>query len=106
MELSSIHNFIVVKDITIEILQMIHQNDKLIVYHSKVIVKFTFKNPSPVFTEPDGTMMTSEIIKTHFLKAELLRASAFHMPNRNYLIYTENVSQVHALQLLVTCKIQ
>lgn len=104
MELSSIHNFIVVKDITIEILQMIHQNHKLIVYHSKVIVKFTFKNPSPVFTEPDGTMMTSEII-THLIKAELLRASAFHMPNRNYLIYTENVSQVHALQLLVICKI-
>lgn len=50
-------------------------------------------------------MMTSGNIKIHLSKAELPRAPAFPFPNRNRLICTENVSQVHALHLLVIFKI-
>lgn len=76
---------------------MVHHNHKLIVYKSKVVVKFIFKNPHPVLTKPDGIMMTSGDNKAHLFKAQLLRASAFHTPNRNYLIYIEYVSHVHTL---------
>lgn len=62
---------------------MIYQNHRLIVYQSKEIVKFVFKKPTSVLIEPDGTVMTSRDNKMYFLKTDLIRASAFHMPNRN-----------------------
>lgn len=85
---------------------MIHQQYKLIPYQNQVIVKFIFKNLIPIITEPDVTVMTSGYIKIQLFTAEFPRVSAFQMPNRNCLICTENVSQVHALQLLVIFKIQ
>lgn len=50
--------------------------------------------------------MTPGDIKIQLFKAEFPRGPAFQMPNTNCLICTENVSQVHALQLLVIFKIQ
>lgn len=85
---------------------MTHQKHKLIAFQDKVIVKFIFKNPSPILPESDGTMITPGDERIHILMAKLPRLSAFHMLNRNCLICTENVSRVHALMLWVIFYIQ